>query len=89
MGDLDDLKTSDSFSDLDDTKTLGHFKALKMCGKEDISLELYGRDITFYKYLKASLEKLLSQSFVSQLIREEIIIFDGYETSSELIHQRG
>lgn len=87
MGDLDDLKTSDSFSDLDDTKTLGHFQGIDDVRKEDVSLELYGRDILVYKYLKASLEEYYHNPLYRSEFIEEIIIFDGYEISSELIHQ--
>lgn len=87
LGDLDDLKTSDSFSDLDDAKTLGHFQGLEEVRKEDTNLELYGRDILVYKYLKASLEEYYHNPLYHSEFIEEIIIFDGYEISSELIHQ--
>lgn len=87
LSDIDDLKSVDSFSDFDDTKTIGHFKGLDEVREEDSNLELYGRDLLVYKYLKSSLEEYYHNPlYVSEFI-EEIIIFDGYEVSSELIHQ--
>ncbi len=86
LEDIDDLRSADSFSDIDD-RTIGHFKGLDDVKEEDMSLELYGRDLMVYKYLKSSLEEYYHNPlYVSEFI-EEIIIFDGYEISSDLIHQ--
>ena len=87
LGDMDDFQSVDSFSDVDEVKTLGHFKGIDTVREEDTSLELYGRDLLVYKYLKSSLEEYYHNPlYVSEFI-EEIIIFDGYEVSSDLIHQ--
>ena len=87
LGDADDFQSVDSFSDVDEVKTLGHFKGIDNVREEDTSLELYGRDLLVYKYLKSSLEEYYHNPlYVSEFI-EEIIIFDGYEVSSDLIHQ--
>ncbi|MBV5277863.1 MAG: hypothetical protein J0647_02280 [Campylobacteraceae bacterium] len=87
LGDIDDLQSVDSFSDFDDTKTIGRFKGLDEVRDEDTNLELYGRDLLVYKYLKSSLEEYYHNPIYLSEFIEEIIIFDGYEVSSELIHQ--
>lgn len=87
LGEMEDLEAVDSFSDLDDSKTLGHFKGLENVREEDTSLELYGRDLLVYKYLKSSLEEYYHNPLYQSEFIEEIIIFDDYEMSSELIHQ--
>jgi len=83
---IDELRSTDTFSDVDD-KTLGFFKDLNEMKEEDVSLELYGRDLTVYKYLKSSLEEYYHNPLYPSEFIEEIIIFDGYEVSSDLIHQ--
>ena len=87
LGDIDDIKSIDSFSDMDDGKTLGHFKGMDSIKHEDTSLELYGRDLLVYKYLKSSLEEYYHNILYESAFIEEIIIFDGYEISSDLIRQ--
>lgn len=87
LGDADDFQSVDSFSDVDEVKTLGHFKGIDNVREEDTSLELYGRDLLVYKYLKSSLEEYYHNPLYSSAFIEEIIIFDGYEVSSDLIHQ--
>jgi len=87
LGDLEDMKSVDSFSDVDTPKTIGHFKGFDTVSKEDTSLELYGRDLLVYKYLKSSLEEYYHNSLYESAFIEEIIIFDGYEISSDLIRQ--
>jgi len=87
LGDLEDMKSVDSFSDVDTPKTLGHFKGFDTVSKEDISLELYGRDLLIYKYLKSSLEEYYHNPVYESAFIEEIIIFDGYEIGSDLIRQ--
>ncbi len=86
LGDIDDIKAVDSFSDMDD-KSLGHFKGMDSMKHEDTSLELYGRDLLVYKYLKSSLEEYYHNVLYDSAFIEEIIIFDGYEISSDLIRQ--
>jgi len=87
LGDLEDMKSVDSFSEVDTPKTIGHFKGFDTVSKEDTSLELYGRDLLVYKYLKSSLEEYYHNSLYESAFIEEIIIFDGYEISSDLIRQ--
>ena len=85
LEDMDDLRSTDSFSDVDE-KTIGHFRGFDI-KEEDISLELYGCDLLVYKYLKSALEEYYHNPlYVSEFI-EEVIIFDEYELSSDLIHQ--
>jgi len=86
LEDIDDLRSTDSFSDIDD-KVMGHFKGLDNVTEEDMSLELYGRDLMVYKYLKSSLEEYYHNPLYTSEFIDEIIIFDGYEISSDLIHQ--
>ncbi|MDD3342222.1 MAG: hypothetical protein PHR87_01440 [Sulfurospirillaceae bacterium] len=87
LEDIDELHEVDSFSDLDDAKTLGHFKGFDNVKEEDTSLELYGRDLLVYKYLKSSFEEYYHNPLFHGEFIEEIIIFDGFEMSSDLIHQ--
>lgn len=87
MNDLDDFSSADSFSDVDDKKTLGHFQGLDGIREEDTSLELYGRDLLVYKYLTSSLGEYYHNPIYHSVFIEEIVIFDNYEISSELIHQ--
>jgi hypothetical protein len=86
LEDIDDLRSTDSFSDIDD-KAISPYKEMKDVKVEDMSLELYGRDLLVYKYLISSLEEYYHNPlYVSEFI-DEIIIFDGYEISSDLIRQ--
>lgn len=87
LDDIDELNQVDSFSDVSDVKTLGHFKGFDNIKEEDTSLELYGRDLLVYKYLKSSLEEYYHNPVFHGEFIEEIIIFDGFEMSSDLIHQ--
>jgi len=84
---MDDLASADSFSDMDDKKTLGHFEGFDNVRQEDTNLELYGRDLLVYKYLKSSLEEYYHNPLYKSTFLEEIVIFDDYEISSELIRQ--
>jgi len=86
LEDIDDLRSTDSFSDVND-RSLSQLRGMDAFKDEDISLELYGRDLLVYKYLKTALEEYYHNPlYVSEFI-DEIIIFDGYEISSDLIHQ--
>lgn len=87
LSDLSDIHAIDSFSDIDNSKTLGHFQGIDAVKHEDTSLELYGRDLLVYKYLKSSLEEYYHNPIYDSTFIEEIIIFDGYEISSDLIRQ--
>lgn len=87
LGDMDDFTSADSFSDTDKKKTLGHFEGFDNIREEDANLELYGRDLLVYKYLKSSLEEYYHNPLYQSTFLEEIVIFDNYEISSELIRQ--
>ncbi|WP_263832007.1 hypothetical protein [Sulfurospirillum oryzae] len=86
LEDIDDLRSTDSFSDIED-KAIVHFKGMEDIKEEDMNLELYGRDLLVYKYLRSSLEEYYHNPLYQSEFIDEIIIFDGYEISSELIHQ--
>lgn len=86
LEDIDDLRSTDSFSDIDD-KAISSFRGMEGVKEEDINLELYGRDLLVYKYLKTALEEYYHNPLYKSEFIDEIIIFDGYEISSELIHQ--
>lgn len=86
LEDIDDLRSTDSFSDIND-KAMGSFRGIEGMKEEDISLELYGRDLLVYKYLKTALEEYYHNPLYKSEFIDEIIIFDSYEISSDLIHQ--
>ncbi len=86
LDDMNDLRSTDSFSDIGD-KALGAYKGMEGLKDEDISLELYGRDLLVYKYLKTALEEYYHNPLYTSEFLDEIIIFDSYEISSDLIHQ--
>ena len=86
LDDIDDLRSVDSFSDVDE-RVVPHFKGLNDVKEEDLSLELYGRDLLVYKYIKSALEEYYHNPLYTSEFIDEIIIFDGYEVSSDLIHQ--
>lgn len=86
LEDIDDLRSTDSFSDIDD-KGMNSFRGMEGLKEEDISLELYGRDLLVYKYLRTALEEYYHNPLYKSEFIDEIIIFDSYEISSDLIHQ--
>ncbi|MEZ7935025.1 MAG: hypothetical protein QMB67_08915 [Sulfurospirillum sp.] len=86
LEDIDDLRSTDSFSDIDD-KGMNAFRGMEGLKEEDISLELYGRDLLVYKYLRTALEEYYHNPLYKSEFIDEIIIFDSYEISSDLIHQ--
>ena len=87
LEDIDDLRSTDSFSDIDNKAIITPYKDMKDVKEEDMNLALYGRDLLVYKYLKSSLEEYYHNPlYVSEFI-DEIIIFDDYEISSDLIRQ--
>ena len=86
LDDMNDLRSTDSFSDIDG-RALGSFSGMDGLKEEDISLELYGRDLLVYKYLKTALEEYYHNPLYTSEFIDEIVIFDGYEISSDLIHQ--
>ncbi|AFL67794.1 hypothetical protein [Sulfurospirillum barnesii] len=86
LEDIDAMPHTETFSDVD-TQNFGHNKGLAGIKEEDISLELYGRDLLVYKYLKSALEEYYHNPLYRSQFIEDIVIFDGYEISSDLIHQ--
>ncbi len=83
LSDLDDLSDSDaSFEDIkSEENDLGHFED----DTEESDLELFGRDILIYKYLTSSLKEFYANPLYKSSFIETVIIYDGYEVSSELI----
>lgn len=82
LEDLDSDQVGDSFEDIDDSeRNLGHFGE----DEEGSDLELYGRDVIIYKYLVRSLREYYKNPLYKNLFIETIVIFDGYEVSSEMI----
>ena len=85
LSDLDDLASEDggSFQDVEEEdRSLGHFED---DGEESSDLELFGRDILIYKYLTSSLKEFYKNPLYKSNFIETIVIYDGYEVSSELI----
>lgn len=70
------------FSDIDDEKKdLGHFSD----GNTHNDLELYGRDVLVYKYLATSIKEFYKNRMYESDFIEKIVLYDGYEVSSDLI----
>ncbi len=86
--DLEDLDKLDSledkdvdFEDVDEkNKDLDSFDDED---KED--LELFGRDVLVYKYLKTSLQEYYKNPIYESNFLDTVVIYDGFEISSELI----
>jgi len=86
LGELDDLSSDDSmgFEDIkSEENDLGHFEGEDAI--EDSDLELFGRDILIYKYLTSSLKEFYKNPLYNSSFIDTVIIYDGYEVSSELI----
>jgi hypothetical protein len=86
LNELDDLTSSDevaSFEDVSLQENVGHFDSEEEVESSD--LELYGRDILIYKYLTSSLKEFYSNPLYSSSFIDTVVIYDGYEVSSELI----
>ena len=86
LEEIDEVRSDDAFSDVHDQRG-HHFKGFDDVKEEDISLALYGRDLLVYKYIKSALEEYYHNPLYSSEFIDEIVIFDGYEISSDLIHQ--
>ncbi|WP_024954262.1 hypothetical protein [Sulfurospirillum arcachonense] len=83
---LDDVEDND-FEDIDSERdhNLGHFEGDEESIEEESNLELFGRDILLYKYLNTSLQEFYKNPLYKSNFIEKVVIFDGYEISSELI----
>ncbi len=88
LEDLNDIESLDSeessnFEDISsEDGSLGHFEDDTV---EDSDLELFGRDILIYKYLTSSLQEFYKNPLYKSSFIDTIVIYDGYEISSELI----
>ena len=82
LNELEDLDSKDiSFEDIkEEDKDLGHFDE-----DEQSDLELFGRDVLVYKYLKNSLEEYYKNPIYDSSFIDTVVLYDGYEISSELI----
>ncbi len=87
LGELDDLISDEESSGFEDIKSegqdLGHFEGEDAV--EDSDLELFGRDVLIYKYLKSSLNEFYKNPLYKSSFIDTVVIYDGYEVSSELI----
>ena len=86
LDDMDNVSRASSFSDVK-PKTLNHLKNIEDIKEKDVDLELYGRDLLVYKYLKSALEEYYHNPLYKSEFIDEIVILDGYEVSSDLIRQ--
>lgn len=87
LAELDDLDSNEESTDFEDMETkesdLGHFTDEENADNSD--LELFGRDVIVYKFLVSSLKEFYKNSIYKSNFIDTIVIFDGYEVSSELI----
>jgi hypothetical protein len=86
LAELDDLASdnSENFEDVTtEERDLGHFEGDDE--EESSDLELFGRDILIYKYLTSSLKEFYKNSLYKSNFIDTVVIYDGYEVSSELI----
>ena len=93
MGELDNL---DDFDNLEDNSSSESFQDSSLADQnienfddedlvQDSDLELFGRDLLVYKYLKASLKEYYQNPLYKSSFIDTVVIYDGYETSSEFI----
>jgi hypothetical protein len=86
IGDLDDFSKTESL-DFEDTKSnrypLESFEGEDVI--EDSCLELFGRDILIYKYLLSFLREFYKNPLYEGSFIDTVVIYDGFEVSSELI----
>ena len=87
LEELDDLATDEESTDFEDVESnetdLGHFEDDENSDNSD--LELFGRDVIVYKFLVSSLKEFYKNPIYKSNFIDTIVIFDGYEMSSELI----
>jgi hypothetical protein len=97
MQEMHELSDMDDFEDLDSENHNDSFEDIKtkdttLGGLEDVEneniqseLELYGRDVLIHKYLTRSLKEYYQNPIYKKSFIETIVLFDGYEISTELI----
>jgi len=87
LEELDDLDSHEESNDFEGMETkesdLGNFNDED--SSENSDLELFGRDVIVYKFLVSSLKEFYKNSIYKSNFIDTIVIFDGYEVSSELI----
>lgn len=87
LSDLDDLDNENHNEIFEDVKTQNNSHDQYDNEDENIEseLELYGRDILIHKYLTRSLKEYYQNPLYKKSFIETIVLFDGYEISTELI----
>lgn len=87
LSDIGDLSSEDSFSDVENTRVLGKFGQDfdKDISETDSDVELYGRDILVYKFLRSSMDEFYKNPLYRSEFIEEIVVFDNYEITSDII----
>ena len=87
LDDFDSLESDEgdkSFEDpLFDGQNIRNFDEENIVN--DSSLELFGRDLLVYKYLTTSLKEFYQNPLYESSFINMIVIYDGYEVSSEFI----
>jgi len=94
LSNLDDLGQLDALDDTFDTEEFSDIKEsidssnLLDSQTEDANLgdiELYGRDLEIYKFLKKALKEYYKNDIYESDFIEEAVIFDAYDLSHEMI----
>lgn len=84
MGELDNLDDFDSLENSSfEEQNIENFDGDDII--HDSNLELFGRDLLVYKYLKTSLKEFYKNPLYKSAFIDTIVIYDGYEVSSEFI----
>ncbi len=85
LGDMDDELDDEEFSDFQDENDIDKLSDLESedTGIDDI--ELYGRDLEIFKFLKKALQEYYRNDIFESDFIENAIIFDGYDMSTEMI----
>ncbi len=85
LGTLDNESEDEGFSELKDEEEIDNLPELETeeSGIED--LELYGRDLDIFKFLKKALEEYYKNEVYESDFIENAIIFDGYDLSQEMV----
>ncbi len=97
LDDMEDMEELEDLSELDviasenkgfeetkpDDFDLGRFDGEDVA--QDSCLELFGREVLIYKYLTSSLEEFYKNPLYKSSFIDTVVIYDGYEVSSDLI----
>jgi len=85
---LDNDLSDEEFSELEDKDNVENVDNLLDLETEDSSiedLELYGRDLDIFKFLKKALGEYYNNEVYESDFIENAIIFDGYDLSKEMV----